>query len=191
LADRLLRNIVTVAFTGFDAACGFLTLVGIGRGEGQPVDAKQKSFKRVNKARSGNRNFIEMSMWLAVPSKTGKLPARNITQLSPRHAPWLCGAPGLQLFFAYELQDPVLEQRLRQHLLKFGILPLKLLEPLGLVDLHLPKLLLPPVECHFRDVLLSAYFRDRIAAIRLPKDPDLILCRVFLAFHVWFVFTPD
>jgi len=45
------------------------------------------------------------------------------------------------------------------------------------------KLALPAMECHLRDVLLLAQFRDgALAGISLAQDPDLLLCPVFLPF---------
>jgi len=56
--------------------------------------------------------------------------------------------PGSELFFAYEFENSVFQQAVCQHLLEFGVLSFQFLHPLGLVDFHLAKLLLPPVEAH-------------------------------------------
>ena len=53
----------------------------------------------------------------------------------------------------------------------------------GLVDLHLPKLLLPSVEAHLGEVVLPAYLHDALGGVRLPQYPDLVLCTVSLSFH--------
>jgi len=76
--------------------------------------------------------------------------------------------PGSELFFAYKGQHPVLEHLFRQHLLELAVLPFQLLEPPGFVDLHVPKLPLPPVEGHLREVFLPADVLDAFPApIRL------------------------
>ena len=68
---------------------------------------------------------------------------------------------------------PVLEQRLRQHLLELCVLPLQVLQPPGLVHLHVPELLLPPVERRLRDVRLPADLLDRLEAILVPAHQRL------------------
>ena len=76
--------------------------------------------------------------------------------------------PGSELFFAYEFEDSDFQQALLQHLLELPILPLKILQPFGLVNLHLAELLLPPVEAYLREVVLSAYIPDALAGVCLP-----------------------
>ena len=96
--------------------------------------------------------------------------------------------PGSELFFAYEFEDSDFQQAFGQHLLELAVLTFKVLQPLGLVDLHLAKLLLPPMEAHFREVMLAAYLHNALAGVRLPQDPNLVLCAVSLSFHglwVW------
>ena len=51
--------------------------------------------------------------------------------------------------------------------------------------------LLPPVKTHLGEVMLSAYFRDALTAIRLSQDTDFLFCRVFLAFHVFGLVVPE
>ena len=91
--------------------------------------------------------------------------------------------PGSKLFFAYEFEDSVFQQAIGQHLLKLRVLPLQFLHPLGLVDFHLPELLLPSMEAHLREIVLSAHLPDALAGVRLPQDPNLVLCAVSLSFH--------
>ena len=91
--------------------------------------------------------------------------------------------PGSELFFAYEFEDSVFQQAVGQHLLELGVLPFQFLHALGLVDFHLAKLLLPPVEAHLREIMLSAYLPDALAGVYLPQDPDLVFCAVSLSFH--------
>jgi len=76
--------------------------------------------------------------------------------------------PGAELFFAYEFENSVFQQAIRQHLLELRILPLQFLQPLGLIDLHLPKLLLPTIEAHLGEVVLVAHLLDALASIHLP-----------------------
>ena len=90
--------------------------------------------------------------------------------------------PGSELFFAYEFEDSDFQQALRQHLLELSVLTLKILQPLGLVDLHLAELLLPTMEAHLREVVLSAHLPDALASVRLPQYPNLVLCAVSLSF---------
>ena len=91
--------------------------------------------------------------------------------------------PGSELFFAYEFEDSDFQQAFGQHLLELAVLTFKVLQPLGLVDLHLPELLLPPVEAHLGEVVLPAYLHDALGGVRLPQYPDLVLCTVSLSFH--------
>ena len=91
--------------------------------------------------------------------------------------------PGSELFFAYELEHPVLQKTVGQHLLEFRVFFFQLLQSLGLVDLHLPKLLLPTIEAYLREIMLFAHLRDALASIRLPQDPNLVLRTVSLSFH--------
>ena len=51
-----------------------------------------------------------------------------------------------------------------------GILLLQLLEPLGLVDLHHPELLLPAVEGLFADLVLPADVENRFSCIGFPQN---------------------
>ena len=54
------------------------------------------------------------------------------------------------------------------------------------VEVHLPKLPLPPMEAHLRDVLLPAQFLDALLpTIGFPQNPNLVFRRIPLAFHVW------
>jgi len=97
--------------------------------------------------------------------------------------------PGSELFFAYEFEDSDFQQAFGQHLLELSVLPFQFLHSLGLVHFHLAKLLLPPVEAHLGKVVLSAYLPNALAGVRLPQDPDLVLCAVSLSFHAlwaWF-----
>jgi hypothetical protein len=66
-------------------------------------------------------------------------------------------------------------------------------ESLGLVDLNLAKLSLPPVEGYLGEVVFPAHFRDRFAFVSFPQNADFFLCRISLAFHRLgpFVQTPD
>ena len=48
--------------------------------------------------------------------------------------------PGLPLFCVHDLQNAVLQQRVRQHLLQLTVLLFQLLESSGIRDLHYPKL---------------------------------------------------
>ena len=91
--------------------------------------------------------------------------------------------PGSELFFAYEFEDSDFQQALGQHLLELRVFPFQLLQPFGLVDFHLTELLLPPVEAHLREIMLSAYLPDALAGVYLPQDPDLVFCAVSLSFH--------
>lgn len=105
-------------------------------------------------------------------------------------SPSLADAPGSQLFFAHELQHPVLQQRLHQHLVELRVLPLKLLQPLDCIHFHLPKLPLPSVECHLRDArpqITSPMLRPPSACRKMR-----ILSSVSFAFHFfWFLSVPD
>ena len=75
-------------------------------------------------------------------------------------APDLADAPGLEFFFAYKLQHPILQQRFGEHLLELAVLPLQLLEPPGVVDFHLPELSLPAMEADLRDVMFSTDIQE-------------------------------
>jgi hypothetical protein len=60
---------------------------------------------------------------------------------------------------------------------------LQLLEPLGLVDVHLPELPLPTMKRDFGDVLPPAQFLDAPAAIILPQHANLALRRIPFVFN--------
>jgi len=92
--------------------------------------------------------------------------------------------PGLIIFFDHILQDPLRQQRLRQHLLELGVFPFEFLQALRLVEVHLPELFLPTVEGHLGDVPLLADLHDAPAAVGLPQNADLVLCRVAFSFPV-------
>src|SRR6185295_17412538 len=79
---------------------------------------------------------------------------------------------GLTTFFRIQPPTPGSSQRIRQHLLEFAVLTFQPFQPPGFIYLHVPKLLLPPVERHLRDVLLSAELLDAfLAAICFPQYP--------------------
>src|SRR3974377_1594169 len=65
------------------------------------------------------------------------------------------------------------------------------LQAFGIADFHLPQLILPPVERHFRDVRLPAHLQDRPTSVGLPQNRDLILYAVLLAFIRLVPFGPD
>src|SRR5262249_27377097 len=109
------------------------------------------------------------STWTAPVAKTARPPGANPVRPPPPVGLRPGDAPGSQLFFAYRLQYPVLEQRFGQHLLELAVLTLQLFEPSRFVHLHVPKLLLPPVEGHVGDVLLPTNLQNAIALIRLPQ----------------------
>ena len=91
--------------------------------------------------------------------------------------------PGSELFFAYEFEDSDFQQALGQHLLELSVLSLQILQLFCLVDFHLPKLLLPSMEAHFREVVLATHLPNALAGVRLPQYPNLVLCAVSLSFH--------
>ena len=98
--------------------------------------------------------------------------------------PSVACARGLQLFFKYLLQQFFAEHLVRQHPLEPGVLPLELLELLGLIELEHPQLSLPPVEGLLADLPLSAYILYRfITALRFPEDAYFGFCCVSFAFH--------
>jgi hypothetical protein len=57
-------------------------------------------------------------------------------------------------------------------------------QPPGFVYIHLPELMLPPVEANLRDVV---FLTDRLNAlqspVRLAQDADLIFRRIPLSLH--------
>ncbi len=59
------------------------------------------------------------------------------------------------------------------------------LQPPGLIDLHVPKLLLlPPMEGHLRHVFLPANFLDAFfTTIRLSQNANLVFRRIPFTFH--------
>ena len=62
-----------------------------------------------------------------------------------------------------------------EHPLEPGVLLLKLLELLGLIDLHHAELLLPAMEGLLADLLLAADVQDRlVASFSLPQNADLL-----------------
>lgn len=64
------------------------------------------------------------------------------------------------------------------------VISLQFLQSLGLVHVHHPKLLLPTMEPHLRDVLLPADLNDRFLTPGcLPRHSDLVFSSVFLPFH--------
>ena len=67
-----------------------------------------------------------------------------------------------------------------------------LLEPLGLMDLDLPKLALPTVERGFRQIVVPANIHNRFATVGFPQNPYLLFCRISLGFHSrTFLALPD
>jgi hypothetical protein len=90
---------------------------------------------------------------------------------------------GLTIFFERVLQDLFRQHRLGQHLLELRVLPLQFLQPPGLVQVHVPKLLPPTVERHVRDVLLPADFHDALPAVHFPQDADFLLRAITFPFH--------
>jgi hypothetical protein len=83
--------------------------------------------------------------------------------------------PRAHIFFDDILQNPLREQGLRQQLLQLRVLLFELLQPSGLVEIHLTELLLPTVEGNFGDVLLLADLHDAFAAVGGPQNVDLVL----------------
>ena len=93
---------------------------------------------------------------------------------------------GLQLFFKYLLQHFFAQHLVGQHPLEPGVLPLELLELLGLIDLKHPQLSLPAVVGLLADLPLSAYVLYRfISALRFPLDAYFSFCCVSFAFNYW------
>jgi len=91
--------------------------------------------------------------------------------------------PGPTIFGVDRLQPPVLQQRVRQHLLQLAVLALEFLQPLRLVHLYHPKLALPSMERHLRDVTLPADLDDAFATVGLPQYANDLLRRVSFAFY--------
>jgi hypothetical protein len=91
--------------------------------------------------------------------------------------------PGLIIFSGGKLQHPLGQQGIREHLLQLGVLLLQLLEPPGLVEVHLAELALPAVEGYVRYIKLLARLRDTAALIGIPEDPDLLLRGESFPFH--------
>ena len=91
-------------------------------------------------------------------------------------------------FFSSDgFQDPVLEQRLGEHLFfQLAVLAFEFLEPACFAQLHPPELALPAMETHLRDVVLPTHLQDVLAPVGVPEDADFIFGRVTLAFRmVW------
>ena len=92
--------------------------------------------------------------------------------------------PGLTAFFQSLLQKLLAQHLVGEHPLEPGVLLLKLLELLGLIDLHHAELLLPPVEGLLADLPLTADVPDRLVAfLRLTQNPYLLFCSVSFALH--------
>ena len=117
-----------------------------------------------------------------------KMPADPLVPyIDPRRQaslPSVACVRGLQLFFKYLLQQFFTQHLVGQHSLEPGVLPLELLELLGLIDLEHPQLSLPPVVGLLTDLPLSAYVLYRfISALRFPEDANLSFCCVSFYFH--------
>jgi hypothetical protein len=77
--------------------------------------------------------------------------------------------PGFTTFFKYLLQQFFAQHLVGQHPLELGVLPLELLELIGLIDLKHPQLSLPPVKALLADLPLTAYVLYRlISTLRFP-----------------------
>lgn len=101
---------------------------------------------------------VDTSTSIATASKTGTPLALSTSSCKGPHSHRSPMFQAHNFFFAHELQNPVLEQRLRQHLLELRVFTLQLFQPLCFVDLHLPEPLLPPVKRHLRNVRLPNHF---------------------------------
>lgn len=70
---------------------------------------------------------------------------------------------------------------LGQQLLQLGVLILKLLQSLGLGDIHDPELGLPVVQRRFRDAVPAGQVRRRRASLMLLQHANDLLSSVILA----------
>lgn len=93
-------------------------------------------------------------------------------------------ARGSQLFFQCLLQQLLAEHLIGQHTLEPGVLLLKLLQLLGLIELHHAKLTLPAVEALFADAGITAGILDAHAfPVGAAQNADLLFGRVSFAFQ--------
>ena len=91
---------------------------------------------------------------------------------------------GLQLFFKNLLQQFFTQHLVGQHPLEPGVLPLELLELLGLIELKHPQLSLPAVVGLLSDLPLSAYVLYRfISTLCFPEDAYFGFYCVSFYFH--------
>jgi hypothetical protein len=70
------------------------------------------------------------------------------------------------------LQDRVVEHRLGQKLLQFGVLVLERLQPTGIRYVEATNLGLPLLERRARHPMLAAHIRRGASRLLLPQDPD-------------------
>ena len=78
--------------------------------------------------------------------------------------------PGLPLFCVYRLQHPDVEHLIGHDLLQLRVFLFQLLEPLGVLHLHLAIFAAPPMESRFTDVVLTANCFYLAAFVQLAKD---------------------
>jgi hypothetical protein len=95
---------------------------------------------------------------------------------------------GLRVFFDEDLEDPLPQQPIGQHLLELLVLLLQVAQAPDVRARHHPELFLPAVEGWRRDVQLLADFRLAPAGLVLPDDPNLDLLGVPFLTHRCHIF---